>query len=85
MQIINVSRRTLVYTNGATFLPFFQRCMLRRHAPLKQKYIRANNAPFMTKELRNSLMNRSKLKNKFSRVKTLAAHQEHKRHYVPIF
>ena len=53
--------------------------ILNRHAPLKQKYIRANNAPFMTKELRKAIMNRSKLKNKSNSVNTREAHHEYKK------
>ena len=36
-----------------------------RHAPLKVKYVRANESPFMNKGLRKAVMLRSKLKNKF--------------------
>ena len=44
--------------------------IFNRHAPLKQKYVRANQGPFMTKELRKALMIRSKLRNKFLKLKT---------------
>ena len=40
---------------------------LDRFAPLKQKVLRSNNQPFMTKTLRKALMKRSKLKNKFNK------------------
>lgn len=36
-----------------------------KHAPLKQKKVRGNHAPFMTKELRKTIMDRSRLKNKY--------------------
>ena len=36
-----------------------------RHAPLKYKYLRANQSPFITKELRKEIMLRSQLRNKF--------------------
>ena len=39
--------------------------LLNEHAPIKEKYVRANNAPFMTKSLTKAIMNRSRLKNKF--------------------
>ena len=39
--------------------------ILNRHAPLKNKYIRANNSPFMNKTLSKAVMTRSRLKNKF--------------------
>ena len=41
--------------------------LLNIHAPIKLKYIRANNGPFMTKELRKDIMLRSRLKNVFNR------------------
>ena len=44
--------------------------ILRKHAPLKQKYLRANQGPFMTKELQKAIMLRSKLRNRLNRLKT---------------
>ena len=38
--------------------------VLNKHAPMKEKYIRANNAPFMSKILCKAIMNRSRLRNK---------------------
>ena len=32
-----------------------------KHAPIKQKKVGGNNAPFMTKELRKAIMDRSRL------------------------
>ena len=43
--------------------------LLNIHAPIKLKYVRANNGPFMTKELRKAIMLRSRLKNVFNRDK----------------
>ena len=37
--------------------------LLQKHAPLKTKFLRANNSPHMTKELRQAIMKRSRLKN----------------------
>ena len=53
------------------------RKVLDRHAPLKSKFIRGNQAPFMTKELSKGIitrskLTRSKLKNKVNRHKTKA-------------
>ena len=39
--------------------------VLNRHAPMKKKYMRANNSPFMNKKLSKAVMNRSRLRNKF--------------------
>ena len=44
--------------------------ILDKHAPLKTKYIRANDQPFMTKELRKEHMKRSRLRNKYLKNRT---------------
>ena len=41
------------------------RSVLDRHAPLKRKMIRRNQRPFMTKQLSKTIMNRSKLTNRY--------------------
>ena len=41
--------------------------ILGKHAPMKQKSIRANESPFMTKILKKEMMNRSRLRNKYLR------------------
>ena len=38
--------------------------------PLKTKKVRGNHAPFMNKELRKAIMNRSRLKNKWNNYKS---------------
>ena len=53
--------------------------IVNRMAPLKQKFIRANNSNFMTKGLRQTMMHRSKLKNKFYKLKTESAHDEYRK------
>ena len=45
-------------------------CIFNKHAPMKRKYFRANEAPFMTKELRKAIMKRSRLRNKFLKKRT---------------
>ena len=40
-----------------------------KHAPLKTKLLRGNNAPFMTKELRKAIMTRSRHTNKYNKCK----------------
>ena len=44
--------------------------ILNKHVPIKQKYLRANQGRFMTKDLQKAIMKRSRLKNKFLRDKT---------------
>ena len=41
--------------------------VLDKHAPMKKKIVRGNEAPFMTKELSKVTMNRSKLKNRYTK------------------
>ena len=45
--------------------------VLNKHAPIKKKILRANHSPFMTKQLRKMLMNRSRQKNAFFKNKTV--------------
>ena len=42
-----------------------------KYAPIKKKYIRANEAPFMTKNLHKEIMKRSRLRNKYLKSKSL--------------
>ena len=44
--------------------------VLETHAPVKEKYIRYNQGPFMTNDLRKAIMNRSRLLNKFRNENT---------------
>ena len=39
--------------------------VLDKHAPVKKKYLQANHANFVTKQLRKAIMKRSKLRNDF--------------------
>ena len=49
--------------------------ILNKHAPMKEKFIRANNSPFMNKT--KAIMTRSRLKNKFLKNPT----EENKENY----
>ena len=44
--------------------------ILDKHAPIKRKYIRANNSAFMTKELRAAIMQKPKLRQKILKEST---------------
>ena len=52
--------------------------ILNWHAPLKMKYIRANDQPFMTKELRKEHMKRTRLHNKYRKNKSEANERAYK-------
>ena len=43
--------------------------ILDKHAPIKTKYVRGNEQPFMTKELRKEYMKRTRLLNKYRKNK----------------
>ena len=53
--------------------------VLNLHAPMKNKLVRGNNAPFMTKDLSKAFMHRSKLKNKYSKNPTETNHLLYKK------
>ena len=44
--------------------------LLGKNAPVKKRYIRTNQKNFMDKELNQGIMVRSKLRNKFLKLKT---------------
>ena len=45
---------------------------LNMYAPLRKKYIRGNNSPFMNRILSKEIMKRSRLRNKFLKNKSEA-------------
>ena len=51
---------------------------LQKHAPLKHKYVRANNSPFITKNLRKEIMKRSKLLRAYQKDPTDIKQQAYK-------
>ena len=53
--------------------------VLNKHAPCKKKLIRANHKPYMTKALRNVIMRRSHLENKFYKNRTVENNRQFKR------
>ena len=52
---------------------------LTNHAPMKIKYIRANNSPFMNNELSKAIMVRSRLRNKYLKLKTMESRDAYKK------
>ena len=43
---------------------------IQKHAPIKQRYVRANQAPFINKTIYKEIMKRSRLTNKFLNAKS---------------
>ena len=52
---------------------------LDKHAPLKIKALRANGKPYMTSTLRNAIMRRSALQNRYYRNRTLETEKAFKK------
>ena len=65
-ELANLDLQRLTYTS-------FQDAYLRildKHAPMKKRYIRANNSPFMNRTLHKAFMQRTRLKNKYNNNRT---------------
>ena len=45
-------------------------CILEKHAPLKKRYVRANQASFIDKYINKQIVKRSRLYNKFLNSKS---------------
>ena len=43
---------------------------IQGHAPIKKRYVRANQAPFINKKINKEIMKRSRLRNKFLNTKS---------------
>ena len=53
--------------------------ILNKHSPIKQKYLRANQERFMTKDLHKVIMERSRLRNKLLRDRTDISREQYKK------
>ena len=71
------------FSNPLVGLTTLFKSVIDRHAPLKTKMIRGNQVPYMTKELSKSIMQRSRLRNKYNKWKSrenYVALQQAKKH-----
>lgn len=73
-----LSHHNILHISNDAFVEIFMN-IFNKHVPLKFKYIRANQGPFMTTELRKAVMNRSKLRNVLNREKTEDANSAYKK------
>ena len=53
--------------------------VLDKHAPIKKKYLRANHANFVTKQLRKAIMKRSKLRKDFLKDRNDASERAYRK------
>ena len=70
--------RAFISSNFSHFQEIFQ-MILDRHAPMKKKFIRANELPYMTKVLKKAIMNRSRLENRYYKSKSIEDKAKYKR------
>ena len=54
-------------------------CILNKHTPLKRRYVRASNSPFMNEPLYKAIMVRTRLRNKSLKLKTIESREAYKR------
>ena len=54
--------------------------LLDEHAPIKKKFLSANNAPYMTKALRKAIMKQSELKSKYFKNQSTDDFKLYKKH-----
>ena len=71
----------MLLLNAKVISPHFKKHfqVLENLAPTKKKIVRANQVPYMTKTLRKAIMTRSRLQNKYHKMKTEECFQNFKR------
>ena len=67
------------HLNYTSFETIFNR-VLDKHAPIKKKYVRANDKPFMTRALRKAVMLRSRLRNRYNKDQTIENWNKFRKH-----
>ena len=65
--------------NYTSFETIFNR-VLDKHAPIKKKFVRANDKPFMTRALRKAVMLRSRLRNRYNKDQTVENWNKFRKH-----
>ena len=68
--MISLENNPLAYMNFGEFQNTFLN-ILEKHAPLKKKFLRANEVPYMTKTLRKAIMDRSRFENRYFFTKSV--------------
>ena len=54
--------------------------VLKKYAPLRKKFLRANHATYITKTLRKAIMHRSQLDTKYLKIKSQTDLKLNKKH-----
>ena len=66
-------------TNFSTFQDIF-RIVLDSYSPIKQKYLRVNEVPYVTKRLRKAIVTRYRLQNRFYKTNSVEDKANFKKH-----
>ena len=66
---------------------FLRKCKiaLDRSAPLKYKYLRSNDSPFMNKDISKAIMDRARLRNKFLRSRSIEDRNAYNNKEITVF
>ena len=77
-ELVSILAFDLNYIDNDTFTQIIME-LLDKHCPIKLRYVRGNESPFMAKELRKAIMKRSKLRNKVNKLRTLEAMNDYRK------
>ena len=69
----------MIHSKKICLFNFISMASLDKYAPQKKRLVRANNSPFMTDELYKAIMVRSRLRNKFLKLKTMESSIKYKK------
>ena len=65
--------------NYSSFETTFDKVLIK-HAPIKKKYVRANDKPFITRALRKAVMLRTRLRNRYNKDQTVENWNKFRKH-----
>ena len=83
-----MSNRALDITNNYNIFLNICKDALDARAPIKRKYLRSNQSPFMNKDISKVIMNRTRLRNRFLRTRSFedkAAYNKQRIYGVSLF
>ena len=79
VKLKNYSQKSDDSNENYEFLSYKFQSMVDKHAPLKTKTVRGNNAPFVNKTLRKEIYKSSGLRNKFLKNPSDSNWQKHRK------
>ena len=79
VKLKNFSQKSDDSNENYEFLSYQFQSVVNKHAPIKTKIVRGNNAPFVNKTLRKEIYKRSGLRNKFLKNSSDSNWQKHRK------